>query len=213
MPLSRHREIVVRPGMKLEALLDAPDAADGPLFAGAAAPPPPELPPAPPATCDVLGIDPGVDGGLVLLPRQGRPRCAVMPSELTGKGKRRQVDRRALAQLLRELAPDRVYLEQVGPHSSDGVLQAFSFGRNVESVESALVHLGLRYETVPPQTWQAAMFVGLPKDNTKATAKRVCSRLWPTLWPTGFYGTPRCKTPHEGICDAALIAEWGRRQR
>jgi hypothetical protein len=46
------------------------------------------------------------------------------------------------------------------------------------------------------------------KADTKKTAKLVAKRLWPGQ---DFTKSARAYQPHDGKCDAALIAEWGRR--
>lgn len=206
MARGNHREVHVAPGQSLEEALNAP-------------------PPVAPAADTlmgifgltrtarrIVGIDPGLDGGIALVGGEA-PELRIMPTTKTGKGARRQIDRRELLACLRALAPDHVFLEQVGPHAQDGVLGAFTFGRCIEAIESALVFLEIPYTTVPPQTWQKDMFLGLARDDTKATAAMVAARLWPRGWPRSFMPSPRFKKPHDGLVDAALLAAWGAAKR
>jgi hypothetical protein len=50
----------------------------------------------------------------------------------------------------------------------------------------------------------------VPAGKTKEYALTKARELWPD---ETFYATARCSTPHTGIVDAALIAEYGRIQR
>ena len=46
------------------------------------------------------------------------------------------------------------------------------------------------------------------KFNTKAAARNAASKVWPG---EDWRKNDRCKVAHDGICDAALISEYGRR--
>jgi len=52
------------------------------------------------------------------------------------------------------------------------------------------------------------MFEGMAKTDTKQMSYLVCSRLWSCY---DWKATPRCKKPHDGLTDAAMLAEYGRR--
>jgi hypothetical protein len=53
------------------------------------------------------------------------------------------------------------------------------------------------------------MIPGCEKGETKRAASELARRLWPD---ESFFATERCKTPHDGLVDAALIAEYARRK-
>ena len=61
---------------------------------------------------------------------------------------------------------------------------------------------------VPPKSWQSVMFGGLPKSDTKAMSYIVRVRLLPGA---SWLASPRCKKPHDGMTDAALITTYGSR--
>jgi hypothetical protein len=54
------------------------------------------------------------------------------------------------------------------------------------------------------------MLPGCKSGETKPRALEVASRTWPE---EDWLATPRSSKPHEGLIDAALIAEYGRRMR
>ncbi len=67
---------------------------------------------------------------------------------------------------------------------------------------------------ISPRTWGARMKIGVCDMTPKAASIATAKRLWPELFEHGelsFYTSTRCKKPHEGILEAALIAEYGRK--
>ena len=78
-------------------------------------------------------------------------------------------------------------------------------------LRGVLIGLGIPFVEVPPKVWQAVMFVefeGTVIQDTKAASIQIAQRMFPDL---DLRRSPRCKTPHDGICDALMIAEYGRR--
>jgi len=65
---------------------------------------------------------------------------------------------------------------------------------------------------VSPRTWCSVMHKGLPSLPPKEKSRLYISQHWPTLYQKGSDIWPqRMKKPHEGLADALMIAEWGRR--
>ena len=75
---------------------------------------------------------------------------------------------------------------------------------------------------VQPKTWQKEIWIGkeieyLPKKpdqknpsiDTKLTSKKAAMRLFPGV---DFRKSDRAKIPHDGICDACCLSEFGRRK-
>ena len=165
----------------------------------------------------ILGVDNGLDGGLVLL-TDGWPewRIAMPTLELSGKrskttgkiGKRRIYYEDAIRQNLLDWSPQHVFIEVAQPMPDQGVTSMFTTGLGFGLMRGICVGLGLSYTLVHPRTWQAMLFRGLPKPVTKDCAKVVAGRLWPGL---DWRATTRCKVPHSGVCDAACIAYYGHR--
>jgi hypothetical protein len=69
------------------------------------------------------------------------------------------------------------------------------------------------HEITSPLTWQKVFWTKpkMPKGrkfDTKAAALKAAKQLWPLQ---DWRKNSRCTTPHDGLVDAALIAEYGRR--
>lgn len=161
-----------------------------------------------------LGIDPGKTGALCLIDDDGKIlRLEKFP--LTGT----DYDIPGLFDLIRDLlkgvewAEVHVFYEALHPMpmAMGGVKTNFSRGYIKGVVEAALCSLRLKSSPVRAQAWQKLMFAGMTvaKGESKAAALMAARRLWPNqVWTFG----PRATKPHDGAIDAALIAEYGRRE-
>jgi crossover junction endodeoxyribonuclease RuvC len=89
------------------------------------------------------------------------------------------------------------YIENVHSMPKQGVVSAFTFGRNFGFLIGLLTALKIPYEFVSPQKWQKAM--GCLSKGDKNVTKAAAQRLFPDI-----------KITH-AIADALLIAEYGRR--
>lgn len=149
-----------------------------------------------------LGVDPGLSGGLALISKDG-VIFEPMPC-LDGV-----LDLAALTRWIRAHQPRiRVaFLEAVHAMPKQGVSSSFKFGRVYGNVEGVLAALGVPYVLVSPQRWQKVMHAGI-EGQTKQKSLVAVSRLFPNL---DLRATPRSRTAHEGIAEALLIAEYGRR--
>lgn len=163
-----------------------------------------------------VGLDPGLDGGMAALTEL--PRAWVWPTvELgrSGGGSKRAYDVGGMLELLRvasDLSKDsHFFLEAQHSMPGQGVASMFSLGYGFGLLVMGLASLGRPWTLVSARTWQAEMLAGMPRNPGKkasAQAHLVCSRLWPRM---ELRASPRAQKPHSGICDALLIAEWGRR--
>ena len=156
----------------------------------------------------IVGIDPGLDGGLCLLERarNWEPLMITMPTLGSGK---RELNLGAIIEWLKRGRPEFVVIEAQQSMPKQGVASTFTIGKNYGLLLGACNALGFPLQVVRPQQWQKVMLQGAPQRiGTKSAAAIVAQRLWPTL---NFKATPKCKNAHDGIVDAALIAEYGRR--
>ena len=149
----------------------------------------------------VIGVDPGLDGGLAALSSEGLQLC-VMP--VVAVGKRRQLDEQTIVRWLSGFAPGecRVFIEAVGARPKQGVAAMFSFGTGWGLLRGICAGLGFPYELVRPQEWQGEVLKGQPPGSEYLVA----SRLWPHA---EWRASERCQKPHDGLVDAALIAKYG----
>ena len=141
----------------------------------------------------IIGIDPGVNGGLACLRMDGSVVSAVkMPDS----------DRKVVDWLLdMNMHHDHdshvtAYVEQVSSSPQMGVVSAFTFGRGYGALCMALEVLYAKREDVRPQRWQKAL--GCLTKGDKNVTKRKAQALFPGV-----------KVTH-AIADALLIAEFGR---
>lgn len=95
-------------------------------------------------------------------------------------------------------------LEEVHAMPGQGVTSMFSFGQNFGFIQGLLKAYGIPYELVRPQKWKK--FFGITAD--KNTSIAVAERLFPG---TDFRKSERARKPHDGMCEALLLAEYARR--
>jgi hypothetical protein len=162
----------------------------------------------------IAGIDCGLDGAVVVL--SGPSFALEVHRHITptlGEG-RRAYDLQGMREILSAHTIEMVWLErqqpikQFGGGATQGSQASFSIGMCYGMWQGLLAAMQIPFETVSPQTWQAAMFKGVVAGDTKAKSALVAQRHHPTV---DWRRTPRCKTPHDGLTDAYCIAEFGRR--
>ena len=101
----------------------------------------------------------------------------------------------------------RATIEKVHAMPGQGVTSMFSFGRSLGIIEGIVVAHGIPRAYAAPRTWQATMLAGKPKGkDSKHSAALAAVELWPEL------SKLMQVKANWGIADAALIAEYGRRQ-
>ena len=153
-----------------------------------------------------IGIDPGLDGGLVALDSSLQVVEATrMPTLGTGKRLLDIVQIRTWLFDVRAGRDVRVWLEKSGPRPKDGKAAAWKTGCGWGQLEGLLCGLAMPYQVVPPRTWQADVCKGLPKLDTKARTVLAVQRRLPALDLT----PGRCRVPHTGLADAAGLAMYG----
>lgn len=156
-----------------------------------------------------VGIDNGVSGGI----------CAVSPNSLIvawtpmpvkKSRSANEVDIRALHHWLTDATGDdltrAVYVLEE-PGGSKSAKAAKSMAGSFHAIRGFLETKGLRYERITPQSWQKNLLPGCKSGETKQRALAKAAELW----PAETFIPERCRTPNDGVIDAALIAEYGRR--
>ena len=153
-----------------------------------------------------IGVDPGKNGGI-----------AVIGYENKQEQNKRKIDvyvyqDDTLIKLVKDIAYFRnvlkedsiCYLEHVHAMPKQGVSSTFNFGMNFGFIQGVLKAYGIPYELVTPQKWKKEFSC----TSDKNTSIEVCKRLFPNV---NLKATDRCKKDHDGIAEALLIAEYGRR--
>ena len=95
-------------------------------------------------------------------------------------------------------------LEKVNAMPGQGVVSMFNFGQNYGFIQGVLKAYSIPFELVTPQKWKKEFSC----TSDKNTSIEVCKRLFPNV---NLKATERCKKDHDGIAEALLIAEYGRR--
>jgi hypothetical protein len=156
-----------------------------------------------------IGIDNGLNGALVAL--DGRSNVLskfVMPT--VGRAKGNEVDAAALRDLLLSIvvpagkASIDVALEVPGKFSR-GTQALTSMWDSFGVCRAVLSVMQLRHHRLRPNDWQRVMLPGCKKGDTKPAAKARAGQLWPE---ERWLASDRCRVPHDGLIDAALIAEY-----
>ena len=145
-----------------------------------------------------VGIDPGQKGALVAI---GDDYYSAIVMPLIGK----EVDAKAVAEWLFEQQPTFVVIEKVGARPKQGTVSMFNFGRGVGEIVGVLKSDGHPYREVTPQMWKSLVLAGTPRDK-EAAIKHVAAR-----YPDIELIPPRCRKQHDGIADAACMAEYAKR--
>ena len=158
----------------------------------------------------IIGIDNGLTGGLVALSDHPGPPIACMPMPTRGKAKGNEVDAEAVWRWIstywNTIESLTVILETPGKHSP-GVQALCSMWDSYGAIRGVLESRGIRHHRITPQAWQKVMLPGCAKGDTKPAALARARQLWPA---ETWLASPRCSKPHDGMIDAALIAEYGR---
>ena len=95
-------------------------------------------------------------------------------------------------------------LEQVHARPKQGVTSTFNFGMNYGFIQGVLRANDIPFELVPPQKWKKEFSC----TSDKNTSIDVCKRLFPNV---NLKASERCKKDHDGMAEALLMAEYGRR--
>lgn len=169
-----------------------------------------------------IGVDPGKSGAIVIINPSGDVSCSVTP--VIGK----EIDWSVFADLLRQ-EDCHVFLEHVHAIYGSSANSTFVFGGCFEGAKAIIAALRLPFTLVQPKAWQKVMYQGVPemrkppvqiktgkrmgqfnkgKLDTKKMSLVAVKRLFPHV---SLFRTPRCTTEHNGIVDALLLAEYGRR--
>lgn len=143
---------------------------------------------------NVIGIDPGADGAVVVITEGRKAIRQMLTKEATWKDLRRFLQGEAIDDC-------RAFLELVGGMPRDGGHRAFKFGENYGRWQEILEgSAGIPHEKVPPAQWQQAVGVGrkfASRTERKRAHKAAAERLFPNMRVT------------LSNCDALLIAEYG----
>lgn len=140
-----------------------------------------------------IGIDPGKNGGIaVLTPEIGGTIAEVY----------KYSNDRLIAVIKAHEGQARATVEKVSARPHQGVVSMFNFGANYGAIIGILEALEVEYKTVTPQRWKRAMQVTKDKQSSIDKAKEIYNGI-------NLRATDRCRTDHDGMAEALLIATYG----
>jgi len=155
----------------------------------------------------IIGVDPGLDGAICRLGRDGNVWIADMPTFRLkrGKAQRRELDLVGLCNILRSSIEDhdgaRAFVELAQAMPRQGTASMFSFGRSYGATLGILAALQIPVSIVSPAKWKRSLGVPAGKDAARARAS--------ALMPQAAHQWPLKK--HDGRAEATLIALYGQR--
>jgi len=151
----------------------------------------------------VIGIDPGLKGGICIAWPVGK--WNVFPMPITGSG----LDLNQIKSIITPKgvkSAKLVVIEKVHNMPREGGSSSFKFGDGFGSLKGLCVGVGLPFVLVMPQAWKRVILAGYDwkgnKDASIVYIKQKYPRL--SLRPTG-----RCRKDSHGLADAACLAEYG----
>lgn len=153
----------------------------------------------------VIGIDPGKAGGIAGIPGREQEWATAWADEIPLCGK--EIDGHELARRLKEMAPEMVVVEKAQAMPKQGVTSMFNYGLGFGLILGVLEGLAIPYQLVTPQAWKNKVLAGTPKD--KGAAANYVRKAYPTIDLT----PGKKRNPHDGMADAACIADYGWRIR
>lgn len=177
----------------------------------------------------ILGVDCGFNGGLAWLSDAG---LFTMPMPVIDRasGKGRQLDVATIHMFIAhsDPIPEIIVIEtpQLRPtrwvkkgkegkpdkEQGQGVVSGARFYGQGEFFRGLCVGMGLRYEFVHPAKWHKAIVGGKKGGKNAGEAKQKAAVYAQGRWPGhDFRASARCRKLHDGMVDAACIAEYGRR--
>ena len=141
----------------------------------------------------ILGVDPGVTGGLAFLYTSSRQLYAYDIPSAAG-----EVDAEAIVAFLQQHRPDEAFVERAQSMPKQGVSSTFKYGVAYGTIRAVLACGMIPCELVSPAKWKKQL--GLSSDKEKSRA--LALRLFPGR---GYFNR---KKDH-GRAEAALLAHYG----
>ena len=157
-----------------------------------------------------LGIDNGLDGGIVGIDGDGHCSFKKIMPTISGRDSKRIYDIPAMISTL-TVFKERirmVILEKSQAFPGQGRTSAWSTGHGQGIWEGIIMTLNIPCSIVGPQSWQRVIFRDMNFTETKQASLLACQRLFPN---ESWLATERSRRPHDGLTDAACLAEYGRR--
>ena len=151
----------------------------------------------------IIGIDPGVSGGISILENKKVIEVYDMPTMIDGKKNKRQVNGAQVANIIKEKLGDNketvVVVEHVNAMPGQGVTSMFNFGQSFGVIKGICSALSLPIYFVRPTKWKRHF--NLIKTNKDASRTKAIE-----IYPGISHKISRKKDSNKA--DAILIARY-----
>jgi crossover junction endodeoxyribonuclease RuvC len=153
-------------------------------------------------TVVVLGVDPGIRGGLAIvrLLESGPHLVDAIDIPVIGSGAKERVDAIALQQWLLNHGPYRAFVERAQAMPKQGASSGFKYGRAVGSLEAIITVCNIPLEFVEPSLWKRALRL---RGKDKEGARQLALQQFPHA-----HHLLKRKADHQRA-EAALIGYFG----
>ncbi len=148
-----------------------------------------------------MGIDPGLRGAVAVLGGSDKTCEFWLLNDITEC-------RIPFENIVKGYGVEFAYIEKAQAFPGQGVVGMFNYGLGFGRIIGWVEALSVPYELVPPTKWQKVMHAGCTGKTAKEKSKNAARRLFPK---ENFVPKGSVKL-HDGLIDALLIAEYGRRQ-
>lgn len=145
-------------------------------------------------TACILGIDPGVTGGIAFYFPDAPARITAEDIPVAGG----EVDVDTLAARVRQMGPTHAIIERASSRPGQGVASTFKYGQAYGALRAVVAALAIPSTLVTPARWKRHFGLDADKERSRALALR--------LWPG--HDCFRRKSDH-GRAEAALLAKYG----
>ena len=151
----------------------------------------------------IIGIDPGLSGGIAVLENNKVKNIFDMPVMAEGKKNKRQLNSAQLVKLLRDNYSDQeevlVVVEQVNAMPGQGVTSMFNFGQTFGAIKGICAALGLPIYFVRPAKWKKHFEL---INSSKDASRTKTIEMYPSL------SNDLAKKKDVNKSDAILIAKY-----
>lgn len=154
-----------------------------------------------------IGIDPGLNGGIATI-EAFIPTVQKTPV-IAGKEYDIAAMRRILQKIIDSKMPVMAFIENQIAMPGQGLTSTLQTGKGFGIWIGLLAGLGVPYQIIGAQAWQRRLFTGVKATlDTKDKSEIIAKRLFPDV---DFRKSERARVADDGLTDAILIAEYGRR--
>lgn len=148
----------------------------------------------------ILGVDPGIYGGLAIIQIDGVAPTRLIDAvdiPVTGVKAKERVDVLALRNWLMKHKPGHAYIERAQAMPKQGASSGFKYGRAVGAIEGIIAACGIPLTVIEPAAWKK--FHQIHRGDKEASRQRALQ-----LFPGAHLMLARKKD--HGRAEAALIA-------